>query len=213
MVNLATNTHLVPLKELPFGEIARIRNSVINQVVALASSELRIKEEDLVVRDIQPYTDLGWDYSAATNGTAENWVHSATGTTIGYHSFTGATTMADQRYTAIFGIRDTRFNLGGTQLATVQVSYYKNYLPASMVKFEVGGAVKAIWDITSLGAYSTDMSAFSYSPVLIPQNVAFNIYYYVKQFGDTVGTPASDADMYLQLVGVVVEPRGKVVSP
>ena len=220
MPNLATNIQLIPIRELNPGDIARIRNSVITQVVSLASKELSIKEENLIVRDIEPYTDLGWNFSDASIGAVENWIHNATWATLAYHTITGASTMSDQRFVAIFGIRDNRFNVGATVAeggvavgnATVLQGIYKPYLPAVLIKFEVGGAIKAIWDITSMGAYIDNSSAFTFGAIIIPQNVAFNIYYSSKNH-HTVGTVAFNIDMYLQLIGVTVEPRGKVVSP
>ena len=209
---VAAQTMLIPVSELPPGEILRIRNSVISQVVALAASELSMKEEDLVVRDIDPYTDLGWDWAAATNGTAHSWVHSATGNDAGYHTFNGDTTMADQRYVAIFGVRDARWNIGSTQGATDSSSYYKPCQPASAIKFSVGGSTKAIWDIMCLNAYINNAVAVTPAAIIIPQNVIFNIYHQVKTWVSATGRQ-TDIDMNLQLIGVVVEPRGKVISP
>jgi hypothetical protein len=76
----------------------------------------------------------------------------------------------------------------------------------SLIKINVGGSDKVIWDITCIEAYPNDMVGFAPSAVIIPQNASYNIYYYFKT--TIAGIRAS-----LQLIGVVCEPRGKVISP
>jgi len=210
-MNQATNTQLIPLREMIPGDAARIRNSVINQLVALASKELSMPETDLVVRDILPYTDLGWDWAAATNSTTESWTHDASGDAVGYHTFTGDTTMSDQRYVAIFGVRDCRYGLAATNTAT-EIVFVRPAFPISLLKFSVGGASKAIWDTSGLCCYVGNAVAFSPAAIILPQNVSFNIYYYSKNY-DSSSTVQKDVDMKIQLLGVTVEPRGKVISP
>ena len=61
-------TGLVPIQELTPASIANIRNSVINQVVALAARELSLPEDKMVVRDIRPEADLQLN----THATEEN---------------------------------------------------------------------------------------------------------------------------------------------
>lgn len=192
--------------------IAQIRNNVISQVVALACKELNMPADKLIVRDIMPYTDLGFDYGAASTGTAENWEHDMTGTTVGYTTVTGDATMADQRYVALFGARDLRFAQGATsQGVTDRLVNAELQGGVSFIKFSVGGATKALWDFTCAQAYKQAMVAFSPSAVIIPQNAAYNIYFYQKNIA-AVAT-AKSIPVYIQLIGVTVEPRGKVISP
>ena len=210
----ASQTHLVPLAEMTPGMIATIRNSVIEKLVSMASKETGVPEEGLVVRDILPYTDLGFDYSHATAGTNEGWRHEMTSTTPGYLTATGATTMADQRFVAIFGIRDGRAGEGATHTAT-------NYMAAphmrastvSLIKFEVGGAIRAIWDIHSIGAYFYGEVGFAPGAVIIPQNIPFEISFYTKSLGAAGTAKGAGNFVHLQMLGVTVEPRGLVVSP
>jgi len=209
-------TQLIPLQELTPGQVGKIRNDAINAVVAKACRELSKLPDDLIVRDILSYTDLGWDYGTATAGTTNKWVHSATAAAIGYSSMTGPETMADNRYVAIFGVRDYSAGLGctgstgGAGLATAggQSTISPGIMMMSLIKFSVGGADKVIWDITSLRAYLPSGIAVAFSPsvVVIPQNTAFNIYFYQQLTN-------ADIDIFLQLIGVTVEPRGKLISP
>lgn len=214
LTGIPTQTQLIPVQEMNPAQIAAIRNSVINQVVALASRELGKPESDLVVRDIQPYTDLGWDYATdtVTAGTSESWEHDVTTTTVGYNSVTGSETMADQRYVAIFGVRDLRYGVGATGSATAQGGFCKPLQMASLIKFTIGGGISAIWDVESMSAYHFDQAAFSPAAVVIPQNTSLNISFYMKNksMEDEAGLAGT---IWLQLIGVTVEPRGKVISP
>jgi len=206
----ASQVYLIPVDEMTPGMIANIRNDVIDQVVKLASKELAMPESQLVVRDIQAYTDLGWDYSSDSAGTVEGWEHSPTSATCGWYTATGAGTMTDQRYVAIFGVRDIRAGLGSTKLASENTGFSLQTNPFSFIKFNVGGADKAIWDLESL--WSTDaMAGFSPAAIVIPQNDSFNIWTYTQPVqSKATGKIASG---FLQLIGVTVEPRGKIVSP
>ena len=207
----AAQTYLVPVQEMTPGMVAEVRNSVIDQVVRIAAKELGMAEKDLVVRDVLPVNDLGFDFSAASGGTGEcNWEFAATVTTVGYATVTGASTMSNNRYVAIFGVRDLRMGIGATYGCTDQLGFILPPSPTSLIKFEVGGAVKAIWDTTGLSAYR-EMAGFTTAPILIPQNAAYNIYFYNRPYG-TVGTGIAIYS-YLQLIGVTVEPRGQLVSP
>jgi hypothetical protein len=194
------------------GQISTIRNSIINQIVAVAARELSVNEKQLVVRDILPYTDLGMDYGTASAGTTENWERDLTGTSVGYVSVTGSHTMGDQRYVAIFGVRDYRNSQGATHTATeISAAPYMPLDEVSLIKFDIGGATKAIWDISGIQAKSDAHVGFSPSAVLIPQNASYNIYYYVK--AQYTADTAKIGMAYLQFVGVTVEPRGKTMTP
>jgi len=59
-------------------------------------------------------------------------------------------------------------------------------------------------------AYPNAMAAVSPSAIIIPQNTGFQIYVYGGLSDDGAST---DVAQYIVLEGVVVEPRGKVLSP
>jgi len=210
----ATQTHLVPIQELTLGMIASIRNSVISQVVALASRELSLPESSLVVRDIRPYGDLAMYTligTAASSGVTEDWYCIASSGTaaLGYNSMTGTATMADQRYVALFGVRDKRGTIGSISAlatATVLPGYIAGARMVSFIKVNVGGADKVLWDTDNIEGYP-EQCGFAPAAVIIPQNASYNISYYL------VKTTTADQPIHLQLIGVVVEPRGKVISP
>ena len=67
---MVIQSQLIPVQELAAGQIGVIRNQVVNFLVSKASTELKMSPEQLVVRDIRPYSDLYWGtyddkYSAA----------------------------------------------------------------------------------------------------------------------------------------------------
>jgi len=210
----ATQTHLALINEMTPGMVATIRNSVINQVVALAAKELHLDESQLVIRDIRPYNDLGMKYCqlAGSARTTDAWEYDVTYSAVGYASVTGDATMGDQRYVALFGVRDYKSGYGDTKTCTESGG---RYLPPeshiSNIKIAVGGAIKAIWDISGLGSQLERRVAFSPSAVIIPQNASYNISYYIGNI--ITASTALVGAVYLQLVGVVVEPRGKVITP
>lgn len=203
-------TQLIPIQELTPGAVGAIRNAVINQVVAQASRELNMPADRLVVRDILPYTDLGWDYGAATAGTTDQWLHDATSGAVGFYSViatSGGAQMGDMRYVAIFGVRDLRGGLGATTTAT-EVSTNKIGLAFhSKIKIIVGGADKVVWEVSCLSAYIGTGPAVAFAPtaVIIPQNTQYDI-----QFYESI---AKSTEVTMQLIGVTVEPRGKLISP
>jgi len=215
----AAQTHLVPLQELTPGMITEIRNSVISRLVDLASKELSLPPDRLIVRDILPFTDLDWEFSTTSATGAEGWERNMTESSVGYVSV-AAGNMTNQRFVAIFGIRDGRVGEGASATAiTAAIPIPATgvgggdklyHQPISLVKFTIGGGIRAIWDISCTNAYD-DMVAFSPSAVIIPQNSAFDVSFYKK---DTVGGGASSAEVpvFLQMAGVTVEPRGKLIS-
>lgn len=213
----AAQTQLIPIAEMTPGMVASIRNSVISRVVGMAVKEFGVTEDRLVVRDIQPYTDLGWQFSDATKGTSEGWKHEMTLTSLGYLTVTGDRTMNDQRFVAIFGIRDGRIGLGATDAVgtatDIKASPFQPVAQIGLVKFTVGGAVKAIWDIHGLEAYVWQQVGFTPAAVIIPQNSAYNISFYLRAVGQNNAGKGVEIYTYLQLVGVTVEPRGVVISP
>ena len=204
----ATLTHLIPIQELTPGQVGNIRNAAINAVIAMATRELGLPEDRLVVRDIRPMVDLElYDADAAT-GTAEDWIFTTATAGTGYKAICASRTMADQRYVAIFGVRDQRWTIGTTAANVTAAGIASGNLEPSLVsslRITIGGAYKVMWDTKVMEGYLDAMVAFSPSVVIIPQNVSYQI----EVFKDA----AREGDVMLQLIGVVVEPRGLVISP
>jgi len=107
---MAHLTQLIPLEELAPGAVTAIRNGVIDAILKIASAELALPQEKLVVRDIRPVDDLQMNSSSGTPATTNDWKFT-TGTTIGWENMTEAVTMADQRWVAIYGVKDLRMSL------------------------------------------------------------------------------------------------------
>jgi len=197
---MANLLQLIPAEELASGQIGAIRNQVVKGLLAQASSELRLPVDNLIVRNIRPQSDLDWA-SDATTGltktevTIDNWNLTTDDSLSAYLPLitSASTAMGDQRYVAIYGLRDTRFAIA-SPIAQV----------TSLWKFDVGHSVKAIWDLTKCYAYRSKVVGISPSAVVIPQNSYFQIYGY---------SITTDTASYVSLLGVVVEPRGRVVSP
>lgn len=202
-------TQLVPIQELTPGGIGAIRNQVIASLVAKASKEMFMPPEKLVVRDIRPLGDLQlYDDSAGNARTTEDWEFDVTAAASGYESITGTATMGDQRYVAIYGVRDLR--LGRDQSPTVtgssgfpNITVWPSFV--SLLRISVGGGDKVIWDTQSMQSYKQNLVAFAPSAVIIPQNTSYNISIYK--------TRAVGGNVYIQFIGVIVEPRGLLISP
>mgnify|MGYP001619173357 FL=1 len=210
-------TQLIPFTELAPGAVSAIRNQVINSVVALASKELNLTPEKLVVRDIRPFADLALYSGGTTALVSELWGYAATGTTAGYVAINaGTATMGDQRYAAIYGGRDRHNNaISGSATLAPAASNANAKQVVSLIKINVGGSDKVLWDISGIYSSMEHRSGFSPSAVIIPQNSSYVISYYrMGTFEAGVyAAPVTDEIAWLQLVGVVVEPRGKVISP
>jgi len=150
----ATEIQLIPQAELSTGQAANIRNGARDAVVIQAARELRLSPNKLLVRDIDPLTDL--DYSKAS------W-HELTGATADVYETMSTGTMADWRYMGIYGVQD-----------------YSESINVSKIKINVGGSDKAIWFLENL--YSINGGpriGFSPSVVLIPQRKLYTISRYV----------------------------------
>ena len=166
---------LIPRDELAPGGAATIRTQVVEAILNQAANELRIPKERLVARDIDPDTDL--DYGSS------QW-RELTSATVGAYETMSTGTMADQRYVALYGVKDS---------SPVRC--------VSLLRLDIGGAYRAIWNLQNL---DDDGIGFSPSAVVIPPNAPFTISRYV-----IVGNVAAE----ILLKGVVIEPRGKTVSP
>lgn len=193
-------TNLVPVQELAPGQVAAIKNEAIKNLLAMASAQLQMSTDNLVVRDIMPQTDLDWG-SDATTGlanaavTTEMWYLLTDASLSGFLPLvtSGSTTFGDQKFAAIWGIRDPR---GAEATVTDQST--------TLWKFNVGHSTKAIWDLSKCYAYRHNTFGICPSAVIIPQNTYFQIYGY---------SIATSTGSWVMLEGAVVEPRGKQVSP
>lgn len=200
----AALTQLIPVQELPAGQISAIRNSVIDNLVRQVSKELNRPETDLVVRDLRPVEDLVLYSTGTTAATINDWVFTtAASTTQGFVTITGDQTMGDQRFVAIFGVKDLREVYGIKQAAATVAHCLPQYI--SLIKINVGGTDKAMWDISKLQCYE-EHAGICPSACIIPQNTLYNLSLY-KSLGVSGGVANIVFD------GIVVEPRAKTVSP
>ena len=174
---MTAQTQLIPASELGEGQAAAIRNEIIRQVVAMAMKGLGKLEKDIVVRDIRPLADLDYTY--------EDW-RETTGATANTYEDMCNSSMADGRWVVIFGVKID-----------------PDSPSCSMLRFSVGGAERAIWQLQALGARD-DYVGLSPFGIVIPPNAPYIISRYVRSVSKTAN---------IVLKGVVVESRGKVVSP
>ena len=174
---MSAQTQLIPASELAEGQAAAIRNEVIRNVLRTAVAQLKLPEDKLVVRDIRPLADLDYTY--------EDW-RETTGAAANTYETMSTGTLADQRWIAIYGVKMDADSPS-----------------CSMLKFNVGGGDRAIWQLQALGA-KDDYVGISPNAVVIPPNAPYTISRYVRSISQTAN---------IVLKGVVVEPRGKVISP
>jgi hypothetical protein len=201
---MANVIQLIPIQEMAPGQVAAIRNEVKKALVVKASMELKMPPDLLVVRDIRPYDDLHWgtddnaqDGLVATALTTNRWDFTTDATLAGWLSCIASAyrVMADQRFVAIYGLRDSRMS--------------QSTIPAfqcTLWKIRVGNSDKVIWDASKCYAYRSEAVGICTSAVIIPQNTQYNIYGYLP-------TAAGNAVSWVALEGFVVERRGNVVSP
>lgn len=203
VVNLIpTHTQLIPASELAPGEISSIRNNFIKRLVQIASTELKLSPDKIVVRDIRPKDDLDYTYqhwSEETGTAAAVYETMTTGT--------GGTATAD-RWIGIFGVMIPKSSLEAvveTNPAVLQDAAIKvvEHVPVSLIKFNIGGGDRAIWALEDLIA-SDDMVGFSPAGVVIPPSQPWTISRFVIK---------TEVIAYIVLKGVVVESRGRLISP
>jgi len=199
------NVLLTPTQELAPGQVSAIRNATIEAVVNKASRELGLPKDRLVVRDIRAYDDLGFgrntDYSA-TAIVSNIWgsfqhtttTYSVSGSAGDYRdAIPDSTTMADNRYVGLYGVRDYRVSRAATKAQEV-----------SLIKFNIGAADRTIWDLSECEAYKSYIAGVTPSPVVIPPLAPYQISPYL------IG---GSAELAVQLMGFVVEPAGMTITP
>ena len=116
--------------------------------------------------------------------TYEDWAE-VTGATANAYETMSTGTMADQRWIGIFGVK-------------VGLD-----CPITAIKFNIGGGDRAIWQLQCL-TEENGLTGFCPSGIIISQNAPYTISRYTRY----TYYPA-----HVVLKGVVVEPRGKVLSP
>ena len=184
MAENASQVQLIPLSELALGQAGVIRNDVIRRTLLLAMTETKLAEAQLIVRDIRAKDDLAL-YSKGSDADVEDW-GCVTGTTADAYETMSTGTNVDQRWIALYGVK-----ADGVANA------------CSALKFEIGGGLRAIWQLQSLRP-EDDMVGLCPSGLIIPPNAPYTISRYVRQ---------ASASAFIVLKGVVVEPRGLVLSP
>ena len=117
--------------------------------------------------------------------TYDDW-YETTGATADAYETMSTGTMGDVRWVGIYGIKDDPLTQS-----------------CSSIKFNVGGADKVIWNLQSLNEYD-GMVGVSPSGIIIPQMTPYTISRYVR---------SASSPTHLVLKGVVIEPRGRVLSP
>jgi len=117
--------------------------------------------------------------------TYEDWTEVTDATADQWETMASGT-MGDQRWVGIFGVKADPDRFACTS-----------------IKFNVGGGDRVIWQLQSLREQD-DMVGFCPSGIIIPQRTPYTISRYIR----SASSPVS-----LVLKGVVVEKRGKVVSP
>jgi len=201
---MIANLQLIPIQELSAGQVGAIRNQVEKALKAKASMELKMSPDLLVVRDIRPYDDLKWatdnnatDGLAGTALAVNRWDFTTDASVVTWASciVSASRVMGDQRFVAIYGLRDSRMS-EPTPPA----------MQCTLWKIVVGNSDKVIWDMSKCYAYKTHAVGICPSAVIIPQNTQFDIYGYLP-------TSAGAAVSFVSLEGLLVEPRGKVISP
>ena len=180
----ATLSQLIPFSELSPGQAGTIRNELIRKIVSEAVARLRLPEERLIVRDIRAKDDIVI-YSKGADANVEDW-GAVTGTTADAYETMATGTVDDQTWIGLYGVKaDAEANA------------------CSAIKFNVGGADRMIWQLQALSE-EDGFVGFCPSGLIIPQNTIYTISRFVRD----ISSPAK-----LVLKGIVVEPRGKVVSP
>lgn len=203
-----SNVVLTPVSELAPGQVSSIRNSVIEAVVDIASRELSMPASSLVARDIRPYNDMGFGNNTdfmATATSVDVWgtfkstdTYIVDGTGGAYRdACADSDTMDDNKFVAIFGVRDGRVSVAGT-------APHVAIQDVSLIRFNIGNSYRALWDMSKIQCHKNATAGITPSAIVIPQRSPYQISCYLINGGD---------EQYLQLMGIVVEPVGITVSP
>lgn len=191
---LTTRSTLIRLDELKPERVDGIRKAAQNKLQEVAEAALG-RDKRLILRDLLP-TDLGLDNN--------EWTEAAGATDNAWDDTSVAEkSIADNRFVAIIGCRFVELVAA---------------IPISVVKFTVGGALTAMWNLYPLwvpytigeGTATGEIAVFktiagiTESPIIISQNIALTIAEYVLETTTTYK---------LAFEGFVVEPEGKTLKP
>ena len=179
----AAQTHLIPASELGIGEAAAIRNEIVRHLVTDVAQKLKKTPKDLVVRDIRAKDDIAL-YSAGSAASVEDWA-CVTGTTANAYETLATGTMGNNRWVAFYGVRISGF------------------CAVTAVKFNIGGGDRAIWQLQALSEEDAYVGLCP-AGIVIPENAPYDISRFVRQ---------TSGPAFILLKGIVVEPRGLVISP
>ena len=201
----ATNILLIPACEMPVGAISQIRNQVKKSLLEIASTQLKMPQKDLVVRDLRWVEDIVGYATAGVASTVNDWTYTGAGAATGYISVTGVAAMPVNKFMAIYGARDLRWTYAA-QVAAPTTGPEPYALPqnVSLIKIDVGGGTRAIWDLSKAQG-SEEMSGICPSAVIIQQMQSYEIWYYQ--------TILFAAPVRIVLDGMVADPRGLTISP
>lgn len=179
----ATYAQLVPFSELAPGQAAKIRSDLISGIIAMATTQLKLDPSKLVVRDVRAKDDLTL-YTAGSASGVEDWGCVTAATANAYENLATGT-MGDQRWIGIYGVK---INPG---------------CACTALKFHIGGGDRVIWQLQGLRE-EDNMVGLCPAGVVIPQNSPYTISRFVR---------LGSSPAYIVLKGVVIEPRGRVISP
>jgi hypothetical protein len=178
----ASQTQLVPAQEMAPGQISAIRNKAIANVLTMVSTKLNLSQDRLVVRGVR--ADLDLDYGV------EDWAETTGATADAYETMTTGT-IASQTWWCIYG---------------VLVDFAR--LNCSFLKFNIGGADRALWPLQELypeaGGDHTYAVGICPSCLIVPENTPYTISRYVRN---------ASSPSFIMLKSFIVEPRGLLVSP
>ena len=180
---MATQAQLIPFSELAPGQAAKIKSDFVTNLVNRVANELTKSPADLVVRDIRVASDIAL-YSAGVAIAVEDWA-CVTGATANAYETMASGTMGDTRWVGIYGV------------------HTNDGCSCTALKFNTGGGDRVIWQLQALRE-DDDYTGLSMAGVVIPQNTPYTISRWVRV---TAGSA------FIVLKGVVVEPRGLVISP
>jgi len=144
---------------------------------------LNLTADRLVVRDIRAKDDITL-YTGSSAAGVEDW-GCLTGTTANAYETMATGTMGDQRFLGIFGVK------------------VSDILAVTALKFSIGNADRAIWQLQQL---SEEDSYIGFAPtgIIIPAATVYTISRYVRNVSNVAN---------IVLKGVIVEPRGQVITP
>lgn len=207
------DTMLIPVDELPPGALTAHRNKIKSMLTAIVSKDLALPPNQLIVRDIRWVEDMQAYSTGTTAATINDWIFTtAASATTGFVTITGDQRMAQNRYVALYGVRDLRFTYGTVAASVTTNPWLVIPQCVSQIKIDVGGGTRAIWDLSKVQAAGASASScgnasgIAMSAVIIPQLATYNISFYKM-----IGVNSTIAKVVFE--GFCLEPRGVLCSP